>query len=139
MNTRKTISYALCLIVLAPLAASAMAQQQGTAPLYTNEDLKALPPLPVQKAPIAEPAPADWAATLEMIDRSYARIDADRAYQLQRDIVERQWKLAKEFRNEDDLLLLNPWGWNGGLGIWSGGGLNVMGSHRPRLLRPGSD
>jgi len=59
--------------------------------VYTNEDLEALPPLtsPVivddEGRPLElEGAERRWAFVDDFVDRAYARIDADRAYWLER-------------------------------------------------------
>lgn len=55
-------------------------------PLYTNEDLDRMfgPPPPSPSDPVDKSTPADWAWVEQFIDRQYARVDADRRYDLDR-------------------------------------------------------
>src|SRR5215831_11138455 len=74
-------------IALAALAAAGTAMA-GTeaAPLYTNEDLDRMfgpPPHPVSE-PVDKSTPEDWRWVEQYLDRQYARIDADRQYDLSR-------------------------------------------------------
>ncbi|HZN53877.1 MAG TPA: hypothetical protein VFB67_01025 [Candidatus Polarisedimenticolaceae bacterium] len=73
-------------VPLTMLLTGASALAEEPVPLYTSEDLDRMfgPPPPTQVAPIASSAPEDWAWIEQYIDRQYARIDADRQYDLNR-------------------------------------------------------
>ena len=73
-------------IPLAALMLGAPALAGEDVPVYTNEVLERMfgPPPPTQAAPIASSEPEDWAWIEHYIDRQYARIDADRNYDLNR-------------------------------------------------------
>ena len=126
-------------------------------PLYTNEDLERMfgPPPPTQAGPIASSEPADWAWIEQYIDRQYARIDADRQYDLSRATL----RIADErtargtdygygYYSYPSLGLGYPastW-WNtvhasyvGGSslkrgGSWKGGGMKSCGPGRPSVM-----
>ncbi len=79
-----------CLLLIAPVWATVFSASadgssvQGDVPLYTNADLEKFgtaSSAPGQ--PIAE-TEAGWRAVQEFLDREYARIEADRAYEQQR-------------------------------------------------------
>ena len=74
------------LIPLTVLLLGVPALADEVVPVYTNEVLERMfgPPPPTQAAPIASSEPADWAWIEQYIDRQYARIDADRQYDLSR-------------------------------------------------------
>ena len=59
-------------------------------PVYTNDDLERMfgPPPPAQDRSIASSTPEDWSWVEAYLDRQYARIDADRQYELDRRSVE---------------------------------------------------
>lgn len=59
-------------------------------PLYTNEDLDRMfgPPPKGPSVPVDKSGPEDWRWVEQYIDRQYARIDADRQYDLDRYSVE---------------------------------------------------
>src|SRR5262245_15673370 len=72
------------------VASCALASSGDSVPLYTNDDLDRMfgPPLPAVSQPVDKSTPADWAWVEGYLDRQYARIEADRQYDLQRRVIE---------------------------------------------------
>jgi hypothetical protein len=82
--------FGLALLVV-PLAvamstAPARAADPEAVPLYTSEDLdRMFGPAPAgPSVPVDKSRPEDWAWVEQFIDRQYARVDADRRYDLDR-------------------------------------------------------
>lgn len=104
------------------VAAAASAEE---VPLYTGEDLDRMfgPPPVGPSVPVDKTRPEDWRWVEQFLDREYARIDADRRYDLDSRgvaISERQAETPE--RTYGGSLL---WGWGGG---YSGyGGWDVAG------------
>jgi hypothetical protein len=72
-------------LLLAGLVGTAAVAEERV-PLYTNEDLDRMfgpPPAPVSD-PVDKSGPEDWGWVENYLDRQYARIDADRQYELQK-------------------------------------------------------
>jgi hypothetical protein len=67
-------------------AASAASVETETVPLYTSDDLdRMFGPVPAGPSePVDKTTPADWQWVEQFIDRQYARVDADRQYDLGR-------------------------------------------------------
>lgn len=65
------------------------AADQERVPLYTTEDLNRMfGPAPAQTSdPVDKSTPEDWRWVEQFLDRQYSRIDADRQYELGRDVV----------------------------------------------------
>ena len=66
------------------LLVASVAVAQEPAPVYTNEDLDRMfgpPPAPVSD-PVDKSGPEDWGWVEGYLERQYARIDADRQYEL---------------------------------------------------------
>ena len=77
------------LIGMLALAASAVtAAEDGEVRLYTNADLEALEPLTLERQPQVERPAESWEFVNEFIDRSHARIDAQRDHDLARAALE---------------------------------------------------
>ena len=73
-------------VVVWALGTGALAAAGEAVPLYTNDDLDRMfgPPLPPVTDRVDKSGPADWSWVEEFLDRQYARIDADRQYDLSR-------------------------------------------------------
>jgi hypothetical protein len=74
------------LIAASLLLAGTAALAEEPVPVYTNEDLERMfgpPPAPVSD-PVDKSGPEDWGWVESYLDRQYARIDADRQYELQK-------------------------------------------------------
>jgi hypothetical protein len=78
------VPVALALAALLP-AGYACAGTESV-PLYTNDDLDRMfgPAPPPVSSPVDKTTPEDWRWVEQYIDRQYARIDADRQYDLDR-------------------------------------------------------
>ena len=78
-------SFAMVRVMAASmLLAASVAVAQEPVPVYTNEDLDRMfgaPPAPVSD-PVDKSGPEDWGWVEGYLDRQYARIDADRQYEL---------------------------------------------------------
>ena len=86
------------LIVLA-LPVAAWAGGEEPVPLYTNDDLERLDPIPQQTTPAAPPPSAqDWDFVLRMLDRERSRLEAERQESLERERIaaglEAEWLRA---------------------------------------------
>jgi hypothetical protein len=59
-------------------------------PVYTSEDLERMfgPPPPAVSEPVDKSGPQDWTWVEGYLDRQYARLDADRRYELDRRTVD---------------------------------------------------
>ena len=84
MRKIRLITIALVALVLA-LPALAVTITDGV-PLYTNEDLTRMFGAPPKgpSVPVDKSKPEDWVAIQQFIDSQYARIDAERQYEMQR-------------------------------------------------------
>ena len=74
------------LIAASLLLAGTAALAEESVPVYTSEDLDRMfgpPPAPVSE-PVDKSGPEDWGWVEGYLDRQYARIDADRQYELQK-------------------------------------------------------
>lgn len=69
---------------------SAIAGDQEKAPVYTREDLERMfgPAEAAPSDPVDKSGPEDWAWIEQFLDRQYARIDADRRYDLDRGVLD---------------------------------------------------
>ena len=90
----RIIPVALALAVLLPAGLARAGTE--TVPLYTNDDLDRMfgPAPPPVTNPVDKTTPDDWRWVEQYIDRQYARIDADRQYDLAREslaIAERNY------------------------------------------------
>jgi hypothetical protein len=77
-------SIAASMLLAGALGTAALAEEP--VPVYTNEDLDRMfgPPPPPVKDPVDKSGPEDWGWVEGYLDRQYARIDADRQYELQK-------------------------------------------------------
>ena len=90
----RIIPVALALAAVLPVGLAGAGTE--TVPLYTNDDLDRMfgPPPPPVTAPVDKTTPEDWSWVEQYIDRQYARLDADRQYDLAREslaIAERNY------------------------------------------------
>jgi hypothetical protein len=71
------------------LAASAVVARDPVK-VYTNEDLDRMfgPPPPAVSDPVDKSGPEDWGWVEGYLERQYARIDADRQYELDKRVVD---------------------------------------------------
>jgi len=83
---RRFGSSAFLLITILSIAAiPARAADVEPVPLYTSDDLdRMFGPAPGPSASLDKTRPEDWAWVERFIDRQYARVDADRQYDLDR-------------------------------------------------------
>ncbi|HUC44627.1 MAG TPA: hypothetical protein VMR65_11340 [Candidatus Sulfotelmatobacter sp.] len=123
------------------VAACGVAWGSDTVPLYTNEDLDRMfgPPLPAVTNPVDKSTPADWAWVEGFLDRQYARIEADRQYDLQRRLTD----LAEEhpYYEETPYLWTSGYPYYPGVGIGHGGfgrggGIGHGGRQGPGMMPP---
>jgi hypothetical protein len=82
-------------LLLAVTASPSRASEMETVPLYTSDDLDRMfgPAPDGPSVPVDKTRAEDWAWVEQFIDRQYARVDADRQYDLDRralDIAERR-------------------------------------------------
>jgi hypothetical protein len=89
MRLRSYLLVAPALAILAVGAAAAADQEQ--VPLFTGEDLdRMFGPAPVgPSVPVDKSHPGDWNTVESFIDREYARIDAERQHELNRQDYDR--------------------------------------------------
>jgi hypothetical protein len=80
----RIIPVALALAALVPVGFARASTE--SVPLYTNDDLDRMfgPAPPPVTDPVDKTTPEDWRWVEQFIDRQYARIDADRQYDLDR-------------------------------------------------------
>lgn len=74
------------LIAASVLLAGTAVLAEEPVPVYTNEDLERMfgPPPTAVSEPVDKSGPEDWGWVESYLDRQYARIDADRQYELQK-------------------------------------------------------
>lgn len=99
MAHRVTAS-ALLIVALVVTGSARADTLDETVPLYTGDDLDRMfgPPPPPVTDPVDKTRGEDWIWVESYLDRQYARIDADRRYELSRRVVdvaeertEREW------------------------------------------------
>ena len=61
--------------------------EETTAPLYTNADLERLEPLTLERQPLPEVKAESWEFVTEFLERSHARIDAERDRDIARSVL----------------------------------------------------
>jgi hypothetical protein len=95
-------------------------------PLYTSDDLDRMfgPPPASPSDPVDKSRPEDWRWVEQFLDREYARVDADRQYDLNR----REVAIAESDSEEPERIYGGSflWGWGGGYP--ANGGWNVAGA-----------
>lgn len=108
LASRLGLIAALC---AAPAGAACLAQAADDAGVrvYTNDDLEPLPESP--PPPATEPEDRDgWAFVADHLEREYARIDAQRGYELERT------RVVAETERSDEPVYSLPWSFYG----WAG-------------------
>jgi len=84
-------SFAMVRVIAASmlLAASAAVAEEPVR-VYTNDDLERMfgPPPPPVSEPVDKSGPQDWGWVEGYLDRQYARIDADRQYELDKRVLD---------------------------------------------------
>ena len=77
-------------IAASVLLAASAAMAQEPVKVYTNEDLDRMfgPPPPPVSEPVDKSGPEDWGWVEGYLERQYARIDADRQYELDKRVVD---------------------------------------------------
>jgi hypothetical protein len=77
----------------------AAAGDRDAVPLFTNDDLdRMFGPVPAKVSdPVDKSRPEDWLWVEQFIDRQYARIDADRGFDLSRRLVDGAERRIDEF------------------------------------------
>jgi len=83
MRNIRSVTIVFAALVLT-LPALAVTMTDGV-PLYTNDDLNKMfgPPPKGPSVPVDKSKPEDWVAIQQFIDSQYARIDAERQYDMQ--------------------------------------------------------
>jgi hypothetical protein len=104
-----------------PLAGQAPAEGSAAeeVPLYTNEDLDKYGPPSGPDVPVAVAVASgdgDWRAVQQFLDREYARLDAERRYELEREAL----RLRAAAEEERQPTYLVPWAGVYGYPYWSG-------------------
>jgi hypothetical protein len=77
-------------IAASVLLAASTAMAQEPVKVYTNDDLDRMfgPPPPPVSEPVDKSGPEDWGWVEGYLERQYARIDADRQYELDKRVVD---------------------------------------------------
>jgi hypothetical protein len=88
MAFSRNAAVGLLVIVTAALPATAQIDGGEDVRVYTNADLERLAPLPVDSEPVAADPDPGWQIVTEFLDREHARLDAERAHDLERRRVE---------------------------------------------------
>jgi hypothetical protein len=86
---------ALCVLALVWTVHSPARGGDGEVRLYTNADLERFPLLPDSEVEAARPAADDWRVVTDYLQRQYARVDAERAYALERERAEAEVDLIR--------------------------------------------
>jgi len=74
-----------CLVgLLLLLCGGMLLAEESTVPLYTNADLEQLEPLTLERQPLPEVQTESWEFVTEFLERSHARIDAERDREIAR-------------------------------------------------------
>jgi len=101
--------------------------------LYTNEDLERFPVLPDSTVSAAAPDGDEWPVVVDYLEREYSRIDADRAYELERNQSEAEVELIRgEVGRRRYSLPYGAWGF-GRVSRHAGG---KSGHGKPGPIRP---
>ncbi len=89
----RILPFALCGLLSAGALADPAGDEEEPVRVYTNADVERLEPIPTSDAPVARQDPERWRYVIEFLAEQHARIDAERAYELDRrlvdDVVER--------------------------------------------------